>query len=189
MRTWQQLIVVFGTAACLSSPVLADKKKRDDRQDARQNEQREHRRAERQQDRRAEQREERRQERRAERREERRHERRAERREQRRDERRFAGREHRHHHNKPHHRSHRHTYRHHRDYGYRPYYPEVYLGNIIIRPGAMSFYFGDHHYRRHFHRRHGRTISYWSNEWGDCYRVESRRRGDVFVEVPRYKCY
>lgn len=37
------------------------------------------------------------------------------------------------------------------------------------------------------HNRHGNV--YWEDDYGTCYRVEGRAHGDVYIEVPHYKCH
>ncbi|WP_096087028.1 hypothetical protein [Agaribacterium haliotis] len=56
---------------------------------------------------------------------------------------------------------------------------------------ADGYYASHNHHSSHTHhrgKRHG-AISYWRNAYGECYRVEHRARGKVYVPVPLAKCY
>ena len=61
---------------------------------------------------------------------------------------------------------------------------KYFLGGLIV--GSLAH--PDHHVYSHS-THHGHRISYWMDSYGDCYRVEHRKRGKVYVEVPHYKCY
>lgn len=43
----------------------------------------------------------------------------------------------------------------------------------------------DHYYQRKRRRNH----YYTSNSYGECFKVKRRKGRDVYVEVPRHKCY
>jgi len=71
--------------------------------------------------------------------------------------------------------------RHHRHY--RDRHGEYFLGGLVL--GSLgTHYWNDHHYRHNSHFDN----YYWRDRYGDCFRVEYRKRGKVYVQVPRRKC-
>lgn len=86
-------------------------------------------------------------------------------------------RDHRYHHKK-------HVYKHHRDRA-----SDYFIGGLIV--GSLGHYGRDHgryHYVRDRYER-GHRISFWRDRYGQCFRVEHRRHGKVYIEVPYYKCH
>ena len=65
---------------------------------------------------------------------------------------------------------------------------KYFLGGLILGSLGTSIYSNyDHHYRSGF--SNGHRISYWRDRFGDCFRIEHRFRGDVYIQVPRHQCY
>ncbi len=100
----------------------------------------------------------------------------------------------RHYHEGRHHREHRRHHHHgkrHRHH-HRDRSTEIFLGGLVLGSAAHHTFHGDHGIcpdRRRHHRGQPWRHYYWSNRYGECFRIERRRRGDVYVEVPRHKCY
>lgn len=96
------------------------------------------------------------------------------------------------------HRHQRHDYghRHHRNndkrrYSTRNRNSEYFIGGLILGSLGHSYY-NDRYYNNHYYNsgsHRGFRVSYWRDRYGDCYRIEHRRHGKVYTEVPRYKCY
>lgn len=95
------------------------------------------------------------------------------------------------------HRDHRYSNSRHRHYNWHHHkkytkrhkdrHADYFFGGLIL--GSLGSYY--HGELRHYVDRYeyGHRVSYFQDRFGDCYRVEHRRKGKVYVEVPRYKCY
>ena len=72
----------------------------------------------------------------------------------------------------------------HRRRGHRNSHAAVFLGGLAL--GVLG---GEYHHHSGGHHEKHRRVSYWKNRYGECFRVEHRRHGNKYHEVPRYMCY
>lgn len=79
------------------------------------------------------------------------------------------------------HSSHR-VKRHHRRDDY--FWSGLVVGGLVAH--AFDGYDHDSHY---YARRYDHGAVYWSNRHGECFSVERRHHRDVYIEVPRHRCY
>lgn len=91
---------------------------------------------------------------------------------------------HRIHHGSSHrHPAHRRVYRHRHDH-------DAFWGGLVIGGAAASVLLNDDYCPDHDrYHRYGQHRDFVTNRHGECFRVEYRRHRDVYIEVPRYKCY
>lgn len=68
---------------------------------------------------------------------------------------------------------------------------DYFVGGLIL--GSLGHHNSNAYNSYHHHKRGefagGHRVSFWRDRHGQCFRVEHRRRGKLYVEVPRYKCY
>ncbi len=92
------------------------------------------------------------------------------------------------------HREHRrHYYSRHRHSGRRSYDNAGYfIGGLLVgslvhhgHNDAIQYY--PHHKKYRHYARY--RVTFWRNHYGDCFRVEHRKRGKRYTQVPRFNCY
>jgi len=67
---------------------------------------------------------------------------------------------------------------------------DYFLGGLLLGSlGGHFAYDNRHDYSYSRSKRDGYwRDNYWRDRYGDCFRIEHRKRGKVYVQVPRYKC-
>jgi hypothetical protein len=99
-------------------------------------------------------------------------------------------------HNRDHHRHHYPKKKYYKDK--RRHHSDYFLGGLVL--GSLGAHYLHDDYRRDYrhdyrydhrydNRSRGHRAHFWRDRFGDCYRVEYRKRGKVYVQVPRRKCY
>ncbi len=89
--------------------------------------------------------------------------------------------EHRRHEGQRRHSSHRVGRHHDRD--------DYFWGGLVVGGLVAHAFDGYDHHSDHYERRYDHGAVYWSNRHGECFSVKRRHHRDVYIEVPRHRCY
>ncbi len=66
---------------------------------------------------------------------------------------------------------------------------DAFVGGLVLGGIAVHALTHNDYCPTHGVRHHHQSTTFRSNRYGECFRVEHRRRGDVYVEVPRHQCF
>ncbi len=106
-------------------------------------------------------------------------------------------REHRHERHQEHRQNHRDERRHERRHDrrervvhrHRRHHRDAFVGGLVLGGIAAHAFTHSDYCPTHGKRHRRRDVSFSANRYGECFRVEHRRHRDVYVEVPRHRCF
>ncbi len=88
---------------------------------------------------------------------------------------------------------HRHERRHDRRervvHRHRRHHRDAFVGGLVLGGIAAHAFTHNDYCPTHGKRHRRRDVSFSVNRYGECFRVEHRRHRDVYVEVPRHRCF